>query len=112
MPLLRILVLTDSAANLLERVARRQALYRGAEPRVDGVESFHFTRPVDKPREAERPLHDEGRISRMVPQRLDFVREFGRLLLQQLGVRAQLFEAQTSRVAARSTKPLEGRYPS
>ena len=35
------------------------------------------------------------------------LREFGRLLLQQCGVRAQLIEAQTSRVAARSTKPLE-----
>jgi hypothetical protein len=43
---------------------------RGAEPRVDGVESFHFTRPVDDHRDAERPLQGKGRISRMEPQRL------------------------------------------
>jgi hypothetical protein len=52
--LLRVPVLTDGAANLLERVVRRQALYRGAELRVDGVDSFHFTRPVDDHRDAGR----------------------------------------------------------
>jgi hypothetical protein len=55
---LRVPVLPDSAANLVERVLRRQALYRGAELRGDGVESVHFTRPVDDYREAERPVHD------------------------------------------------------
>src|SRR5574341_1356199 len=70
LPLLRIPVLTDSAANLLERVRRRQALERGADLRDDAVESLRFTRPVDDQREAERPVHDQGRISWMELQRL------------------------------------------
>jgi hypothetical protein len=42
------------------------------------------SRSTDDHREAERLLHDEGRISRMELYRLDFVRKFGRLLRQQL----------------------------
>jgi hypothetical protein len=43
----------------------------------------------------------------MEPQRLDLVRELGRLLLQELGARPQLFAPWTSGVAARRIKPLE-----
>jgi hypothetical protein len=43
----------------------------------------------------------------MEPQRVDFGLDLGRLLLQQLGVRLQLFAAETSRIAARRVEPLE-----
>src|SRR5258708_12365275 len=46
-------------------------------------------------------------VSRMEPQRVDFGLDLGRLLLQQLGVRLQLFAAETSRIAARRVEPLE-----
>jgi hypothetical protein len=71
-PLLRVPVLTNSAANLIERVARRQAFERGAELRDDGVESFDLARRVDDHRETEGPVDDQRRISGMKPQRLDF----------------------------------------
>ena len=63
----------DSAANLLERVARRQPLNAARTRALMRVESFHFTRPVNDGREAEGALHDEDRISRMEPQRLPFL---------------------------------------
>jgi hypothetical protein len=107
LPLLRIPVLTDRAANLLERLVGRQPFERGADLLDDGIESFHFARPVDDHREDETSVDDEGRISGNEPHRLDFGLELGRLLLLELGVRTQLFAAQASHLATRRFKPLE-----
>ena len=68
LPLLGDLVLTDGAANLLDRLVGRQALTRGVELLDHAVKSFHFAKAVDDHRNAEWTLDDEGRISRMEPQ--------------------------------------------
>ena len=75
-------VLTDSVANLRERLVGREALEGGFDLRDHAVEPGHLARAVDDHRHTERSLDDEGRISRLEPQRVYFGLEFGRLLLQ------------------------------